>query len=72
MRRPLSSTEPCGPSPMARLTTKTATFMAISAWLMTVRPWNRDVPVCTFCLFALKQSGQWKPTDAVFMHDGQM
>jgi hypothetical protein len=38
----------------------------------TGRAKNNDEPVCTFCPPDAEHSGQWNPTDAVLMHDGQM
>jgi hypothetical protein len=46
--------------------------MPMRTWVTIGRTVQEAAPWYTLCLPALAHSGQWKPTDAWFMQDGQI
>ncbi len=66
--------DPCRAPPpsITAASTNTATLAAINTWVSNGRVCRAAVPRYTFWAPTLAHSGQWKPTDAWFMHRGQI
>ncbi len=54
------------------MATKTSTLMPIRIGVASGLTRHEPIPWYTFCLPVDVHSGQWKPTEAWCMHDGQI